>query len=51
MAYKINSKPSNSGKLTVYFPTIDGMRISRTNYGRKWEAENLAKAYIKDKAA
>lgn len=51
MSYAIHSKPGNSGKRTVYFPTIGGLRISRTNFARKWEACNLAEAYLRAKAA
>ena len=40
----IASKPSKSGKRTVYFPTINGKRLTSTNYARKWEAERLLKA-------
>lgn len=46
MTTKIISKPSNSGKRTVYFPTVDGLRISRTNFARRWEAKRLLKAFI-----
>lgn len=43
MTYAIETKPSKSGKRTVYFPTVNGKRISITNFGRKWEAQKLLK--------
>jgi len=49
MEVVINSKLSKSGKRTVYFPTVNGLRITATNFGRKWEAQKLAKAYIEYK--
>lgn len=39
--FAINAKPSKSGKRTMYFATVNGKRVSRTNYARKWEAERL----------
>jgi hypothetical protein len=38
MTYTINKKPSKSGIRPVFFITINGKRVSGTNYGRKWEA-------------
>ena len=48
--FEVISKPSKSGKRTVYYPTIEGKRINATNFGKKWEATNLAKDYIKHKS-
>lgn len=42
MTFEINSKKSNSGKRTVYYPTIMGHRLSNINFARKWEARRLA---------
>lgn len=39
--FAINAQPSKSGKRTMYFATVNGKRVSRTNYARKWEAERL----------
>lgn len=39
--FAINSQASKSGKRTMYFATVNGKRISRTNYARKWEAQRL----------
>lgn len=44
--FQINSKPSKSGKRTVYFPTINGMRINSVNFIRKWEAILCAKTFL-----
>lgn len=38
---KIETATSKSGKRTMYFATVNGKRLSRTNYARKWEAERL----------
>jgi len=46
MKATIDTKLSRSGKRTMYFPTIEGLRISRTNFSRKWEATNEGKQYI-----
>jgi hypothetical protein len=46
MTYEINRKPSKSGKRTLFFPTINGKRITRTNFSRRWEAVGLAKHVI-----
>ena len=43
MTYQINRTPSKSGNRTLFFPTINGKRITNTNFLRKWEAVNLAK--------
>lgn len=39
--FEIQAQPSKSGKRTMYFATVNGKRVSRTNYARKWEAERL----------
>lgn len=46
-------KYQKSGTSRTFFAaeTPDGQRISRTMYGRRWEAENQAKAYIDAKQA
>lgn len=46
MEYRINRKKSKSGKRNVFFPSINGKRISRTNYTAKWEAVNFLKHII-----
>lgn len=51
MSYQIVTQPSKSGKRMVYYPMVEGRRISRTNFARKWEARNLAEAFLKAKAA
>ena len=51
MTLSIHSKPSNSGKRTVYFPTLDGRRINSTNFGAKWEAVKFGRAVAKLNAA
>lgn len=51
MTLEINRQPSKSGKRNVFFPTIDGRRLTATNFTNKWEAVKLGRAYIKALAA
>jgi len=46
MTFKIERKASNSGKRAMYYPTVNGLRITATNFARRWEAERLGKAYL-----
>tara|TARA_R100001244_G_scaffold124603_1_gene94462 strand:+ start:156 stop:311 length:156 start_codon:yes stop_codon:yes gene_type:complete len=46
MTYQITRTLSKSGKRTMFFPTINGKRITRTNFLRKWEAERLGKLAV-----
>ena len=46
MKYEINRTKSKSGKRTMFYPTIQGKRFSRTNFARKWEAERFIKGII-----
>jgi len=39
--FKIEAKGSKTGKRTVYFATVNGKRLSTTNFARKWEAKRL----------
>lgn len=47
MNYEVNTKPSKSGKASVYFITVKGKRLSKVNYRRKWEAEAEFKRLLK----
>ncbi|BAQ93056.1 hypothetical protein [uncultured Mediterranean phage uvMED] len=52
MTLTINRKPSKSGKRNVFFPTIEGKRLSRTNFTAKWEAVQFGRhclAILKEK--
>lgn len=44
--YEINRKASKSGKRAVFFPTVNGVRISSTNFSAKWEAKKLLRNTI-----
>lgn len=46
MTIEINKTLSKSGRRVMWFPTVEGKRITRTNFGKKWEAQNLAKLYL-----
>tara|TARA_R110000824_G_scaffold77627_1_gene196261 strand:+ start:520 stop:699 length:180 start_codon:yes stop_codon:yes gene_type:complete len=41
--YTLNSKLNNTGKRTVFYPTINGKRLNSTNFTKKWEAIKFAK--------
>lgn len=41
MKYKIERKLNRTGKHFVYYPTINGRRLSKTNWLRKYDAEAL----------
>lgn len=43
---KIHRTPSKSGKRIMFYPTVNGMRITRTNYARKYDAEAVLRAFI-----
>jgi hypothetical protein len=51
MTYEIHKKLNKTGRRVMFYPTIDGKRLTSTLFARKWEAINLAKAYIKYKNA
>lgn len=34
------------GSRVFYFPTVNGMRITKTNFARKYDARNLLKWYV-----
>lgn len=46
MEYTIVRTPSKSGKRTLFYPTINGKRLTRTNFARKYDARNLVKAAV-----
>jgi hypothetical protein len=46
MKFKIENKLSKSGKRKMFYPTIKGLRLTRTNFSKKWEAEREAKNFI-----
>jgi len=46
MKYEIIKTTSRSGKRPMWYPTINGARLTRTNYGRRWEAERLLSAVM-----
>jgi len=49
MTFELNKTLSKSGRRTMWFPTIEGKRITRTNFGTKWEAEKTGKLYLEFK--
>lgn len=44
MKYEIVKTVSRSGRRPMWYPTISDIRLSRTNYARKWEAEALLRS-------
>jgi hypothetical protein len=46
MDFQINNKLSKSGKRKMFFPTINGKRLTTTNFGKKWEAIQEAKSFV-----
>lgn len=46
MEYEINRKPNKTGKRPVYFVTVNGKRIGRTNWARKYNAKAELKELI-----
>jgi hypothetical protein len=46
MEFTIENKLSKSGKRKMFFPTINGKRLTKTNFSKKWEAETEAKNFI-----
>ena len=46
MNYEMNRVPSKSGKRAMFYPTINGKRITKTNYARKYDAKALVRAAI-----
>lgn len=49
MTIEINKTLSKSGKRTLWYPTVNGKRITSTNFGAKWEAVKLGKLYLQFK--
>jgi hypothetical protein len=50
MTIEINKTLSKSGRRVLWFPTVEGKRITSTNFGKKWEAVKLGKLYLQIKA-
>ena len=46
MDYEINRTKSKSGKRVMFYPTINGKRLSKTNFARKYDAKNLVKSAV-----
>lgn len=46
MEYTINRKLNKTGKHYVYYPTINGKRLTKTNWVRKYDAKALVKRAI-----
>lgn len=44
MTYQMNRK--TKGTRVFFYPTINGKRLNRTNYARKYDAEALVRKYI-----
>ena len=44
MNCEIIKTTSRTGKRPMWYPTINGQRLTRTHYGRKWEAEALLRS-------
>jgi len=50
MTIEINKTVSKSGRRVLWFPSINGKRITSTNFGKKWEAIKLGKLYLEIKS-
>lgn len=48
MNYEINRTLNRTGKRTMFYPTINGKRINKTNYARKYDAQNLLKKVVRE---
>jgi hypothetical protein len=48
LTLEIHRKSSKNGKRTLYYPTINGKRLNRTNYAQKWEAKRLLRAVVEE---
>lgn len=46
MEYTINRKLNKTGKRVMFYPTINGKRITSTNYARKYDARALVQRAI-----
>lgn len=44
MKYQMNRV--HKGSRTLFYPTINGKRLNRINYARKYDAKNLVKAAV-----
>jgi hypothetical protein len=49
ISYTIGRKVK--GSRTFFYPLINGKRLTRTNFARKYDARNLVKAALKDYGA
>lgn len=45
--YEIHRKLNKTGKRVVYYPTVNGKRITSTNFARKYDAKATLKNAIK----
>ena len=45
---EVHSTLNRTGKRTLFYPTINGKRINKTNYARKYDAKNLIKSVFKN---
>jgi hypothetical protein len=41
--YEMQTTLSKSGKRKMFYPTIEGKRLSNVNFARRWEAANFGK--------
>ena len=46
MEFKINRTKSKTGKRILFFATIQGKRVGKTNFAKKWECEHNVKSFI-----
>ncbi len=46
MEYTIVRKLNKTGKRIVSYPTVNGKRLTNTNYARKYDARNLVQRAI-----
>jgi len=46
MEYTIHRIPSKSGKRVLFYATINGKRLTKTNWARKYDARNVVKRAI-----
>lgn len=41
--YRIERKLNRTGKRIMFYPTVNGRRLTRTNFARKYDARNTLK--------
>lgn len=44
--YEIHRTKSRSGRRFMYYPTVNGKRLSKTNFARKYDARGLLRRAV-----